>query len=95
MAEKVAKKEGSGCVHMFQHKNLENLKLLFDVFKRDVTTFGLIINEMNPYIISRGKEIVMDEANIKDPHQFTQRLLEFKAEIDELVETSFSNQMMF
>lgn len=50
---------------------------------------------MNPYIVERGKKIVMDEANVKDPHQFTKKLLDFKAEIDELVSYSFSNQMMF
>ena len=40
---------------------------------------------MNPYIIERGEVIVMDENNVKDPHLFTQKLLAFKAEIDELV----------
>ncbi len=50
---------------------------------------------MNPYIIERGKKIVMDESNVKDPLTFTKKLLEFKAEIDELVSYSFSNQMMF
>ena len=37
----------------------------------------------------------MDENNVKDPHLFTEKLLEFKAEIDELVNFSFANQMMF
>ena len=66
-----------------------------DRFKRDQQTFGLIISKMNPYILDRGQKIVMDESNVKDPYQFTEKLLEFKAEIDKLVEYSFSNQMMF
>ena len=37
----------------------------------------------------------MEENNVKDPHLFTEKLLEFKAEIDELVNYSFTNQMMF
>ena len=64
---------------------------MFDVFKRDQNTFGLIIQKMNPYILDRGGKIVNDEANMKDPHVFTEKLLEFKAEIDDLVSFSFSN----
>jgi hypothetical protein len=69
--------------------------LLYDVFRRDQNTFGLIINQMTPYIYTRGQKIVMDESNVKDPHLFTQKLLDFKAEIDQLVQFSFANQMMF
>ena len=32
-----------------------------------------------------------DEANIKDPYAFTEKLLAFKAEIDDLVSYSFNN----
>ena len=42
MAEAVSSKD-SGCVYMFQQKNLDELKLLYDTFKRDQNTFGLII----------------------------------------------------
>ena len=94
MAEAVSSKD-SGCVYMFEQKNLNELKLLYDVFKRDQNTFGLIIQKMNPYILDRGQKIVMEENNVKDPHLFTEKLLEFKAEIDELVNYSFTNQMMF
>ena len=30
---------------------------------------------MNPYILDLGSKIVMDEANLKDPYQFTEKLL--------------------
>ena len=94
MADAVSSKD-TGCVFMFKQKNLDELKLLFDTFKRDQSTFGLIIQKMNPYILERGTRIVMEENNVKDPYLFTEKLLEFKAEIDELVSYSFSNQMMF
>ena len=42
MAEAVSSKE-NGCVYMFQQKHLDELKLLYDIFKRDQNTFGLII----------------------------------------------------
>jgi len=44
---------------------------MFDVFRRDTNTFGLIIQRMNPYILQRGGAIVNDEANMKDPYEFT------------------------
>ena len=65
------------------------------MFKRDTNTFGLIIQKMNPYILQRGSAIVNDEANMKDPYAFTEKLLAFKAEIDELVCNSFDNQIGF
>ena len=92
MAEPVTSKD-TGCVYMFEQKNLDELKLLYEVFSRDTSTFGLIIQKMNPYIMSRGEKIVMDETNVKDPVLFAEKLLEFKAEIDELVSFSFSNQL--
>mmetsp|Transcript_18072 Transcript_18072/g.24205 ORF Transcript_18072/g.24205 Transcript_18072/m.24205 type:complete len:80 (-) Transcript_18072:1328-1567(-) len=65
-AEEICSKE-SGCVYMFQQKRLDELKLLFRVFKRDRSTYRLIINKMNPYIKERGTKIVHDERLIKDP----------------------------
>ena len=50
---------------------------------------------MNPYILQRGEAIVNDETNMKDPYAFTEKLLAFKAEIDELVAYSFTNQIGF
>lgn len=44
---------------------------------------------MNPYIESRGNKIVTDEALLKDPIEFTRKLLELKQEMDEMVEKSF------
>ena len=92
MAEAVASKD-TGIVHMLTQKNLEELKLLFEIFKRDPSTTSLIVEKMNPYILDLGEKIVMDEANIKDPIQFTEKLLAFKAEIDNLVSYSFENLM--
>lgn len=89
-AEIVASKD-TGCVFMFNQKNLEELKLLYNVFSRDPDTFDLIILQMNPYIIERGKKIVLDEENIKDPYQFTTKLLQFKDEMDEMINYSFTN----
>ena len=50
---------------------------------------------MQPYIENRGEKIVTDENNMKDPVTFTGKLLEFKAEIDVMVEKSFQNDIKF
>ena len=74
---------------MFQHKKLEELALLFRVFKRVESTLKYIIQKMAPYIEGRGEKIVQDEALLKDPIEFTTKLLSLKKEMDEMVEHSF------
>lgn len=44
---------------------------------------------MAPYIEARGEKIVTDEALLKDPIEFTAKLLALKKEMDEMVEKSF------
>lgn len=68
---------------------------MYRVFSRVETTLKYIIQKMQPYIESRGDKIVMDEANVKDPVEFTSKLLVFKAEMDTMVEQSFKNDMKF
>jgi len=50
---------------------------------------------MKPYIEKRGMVIVTDEANLMDPIMFTKKLLDFKAEIDTMIDYSFNNDMKF
>ena len=42
MADAVSSKD-TGCVHMFEQRNLDELKLMYEIFKRDSDKFGLII----------------------------------------------------
>ena len=93
-AKEVSEKE-TGCTHMFEQRNNQELKLLFDVFQRDETTYQFIIEKMVPYIQNRGKATVEQEDLLKDPSLFSQKLLELKAEIDEMVSFAFQNQMDF
>lgn len=44
---------------------------------------------MSPYIEERGRKIVEDENLLKDPIEFTKKLLELKSEMDNMVEKSF------
>lgn len=87
-AEHLTEKD-TGCDQMFQHKKLEELALMFRIFKREEETLKFIIKKMGPYIESRGEKIVNNEAFLKDPIEFTKNLLALKSEMDEMVEKSF------
>ena len=50
---------------------------------------------MKPFIIDTGNKIVQSEECLKDPILFTQKLLQFKAQVDELVLYSFDNNIAF
>ena len=65
---------------------MAKLQLLFNIFKRDTSTYDKIIEKMKPYIVDRGTAIVMNEENLKSPLDFTQKLLDFKREVDIMVE---------
>jgi cullin 3 len=80
---------------MFQHSKLDELALMFRIFRRVETTLKYIIQKMSPYIEERGKKIVEDEALLKDPIEFTKKLLELKSEMDNMVENSFQNDIRF
>jgi len=50
---------------------------------------------MEPYIIAEGEKIVLNAELQKKPLELVQKLLDFKDEMDELIEGSFSNDMRF
>lgn len=68
---------------------------MYRLFKRVESTLKYIIQKMSPYIEDRGKKIVEDEALLKDPIEFTKKLLELKSEMDNMVEQSFQNDIKF
>jgi cullin 3 len=68
---------------------------MYRVFKRDESTLKYIIAKMGPYITQRGDKIVKDEQVLKDAIDFTQKLLDLKAEMDEMVKKSFQNDQKF
>lgn len=80
---------------MFTHSRLQELGLMYKIFKRDPGTLTLIIHKMIPYIEERGEKIVKDEKHLKDPNEFTAKLLDLKQEMDKMIEDSFLNDMKF
>lgn len=45
---------------MFQHKKLDELALMYRIFKRVESTLKFIITKMVPYIENRGEKIISD-----------------------------------
>jgi hypothetical protein len=45
---------------MFKDKKIDELKLMYLVFKREESTLKYIIQKMHPYIEARGEKIVKD-----------------------------------
>ena len=68
---------------------------MYEVFSRVETTLKYIIDKMTPFIMTEGRKIIKNEENQKDPNKFTIRLLEFKKEVDEIIENAFKNDMRF
>lgn len=68
---------------------------MYRIFRRVESTLKYIIQKMSPYIEDRGKKIVEDDKLLKDPIEFTKKLLELKSEMDKMVEESFLNDIKF
>jgi len=50
----------TGCDYMFYQSKLDELALMFSIFRRVETALSLIIQKMGLYIEERGKKIVDD-----------------------------------
>jgi hypothetical protein len=71
------------------------LTMMYKVFSRVETTLKFIIDEMNPYIMREGAKIVGNQENLKDPIKFTELLLDFKKQMDDLIQEAFNNDIKF
>lgn len=80
---------------MFDQRKIPQLKALYEVFQRREVTLKYIIEKMTPFIMTEGRKIIKNEENLKDPNKFTLKLLEFKAEVDKMIEEAFKNDMRF
>ena len=80
---------------MFNEKKIDQLTIMYRVFSRVESTLKFIIAKMNDYIMKEGKKIVENTQLLADPIKFTTQLLEFKSEMDQLIQISFKNDMKF
>lgn len=84
-AQDVINKEGTGCKEMLKNKKLQELTKMYSLYSRCDGTLKYILLEMGPYIESRGTIVIEDDELLKDPVRFTEKLLNLKKEMDEIV----------
>lgn len=70
MANEIVDKE-QGVELFLKEKSLDKLHLLFDIFSRDDSKYDVVLAKLKSYIEEQGALIVQNEANVKDPLQFT------------------------
>lgn len=87
--------KGTGVTTMFQQKHNDQLATLYRVFSRVPETLVHVEKLMKPHIEAVGLSIVNDVDNIRNPIVFTKKLLDFKLEMDVVVEECFGNNMLF
>ena len=84
-----------GCQYMFEGRKIDQLTLMYQVFLRVETTLKYMIIKMEPFIMEEGRKIIKNKELLKEPIKFTERLLELKAEIDNIISVAFNNDMRF
>jgi hypothetical protein len=84
-----------GCEEMFNGWRKDELKLVYEVFNRVEVTIKFIIDKMDLFIQKEGEKIVLSEALKDKPLEMTQKILQLKAQIDDLIAVSFKNNMRF
>ena len=84
-----------GCEEMFNGWRKDELKLVYKVFNRVKGTIKFIIDKMDPFIHNEGEKILLSEALKDKPLEMKQKMLQLKAQIDDLIAVSFKNDMRF
>ena len=85
----------TGCRYMIENNKGDDLALMYKCFVREDTNLGVIIHCLCEYTESLGNKYVEDVTLTADPCAFTQKLLDFKKEVDSMIEYSFSNNIKF
>lgn len=81
---------------MFETRKVEELELMYKIFaqvKGGATE--VILEFMTPYIESEGQKIISKPENLKDPIKFTEDLLKLKEDMDNIILSSFENNIQF
>lgn len=85
----------TGAQSMFQNQRYEELKLMYRIFRREPTMLPHLISVMEPYIEQRCSRIVEDQQMIDNPPTYTERVLELKKEVDDMVVSCFESDTGF
>ena len=87
--------KATGFKDIFEKTEKKELKLLLRLFSRGERRITLLCEEMSRYVEHRGHLTLKNEELFKDPVNFTITLLEFKEEMERMVEELFDNELSF
>mmetsp|Transcript_3091 Transcript_3091/g.7150 ORF Transcript_3091/g.7150 Transcript_3091/m.7150 type:complete len:760 (-) Transcript_3091:39-2318(-) len=85
----------TGAQAMFVNGRHDELKLMYRIFKREPTMLPHIIAAMEPYIEGRVKGVVDDTQMIDNPPTYTEKVLELKKYVDDMVASCFDSDTEF
>ena len=81
---------------MFETRKVAELELMYNIFQQvEGGATDIILEYMTTYIEAEGKKIITKPENIKDPIKFTEDLLKLKEDMDNLIISSFGNDIQF
>ena len=75
--------------YMFGEKRVEELRCMYDLFKRVPSTLNILRDYMGQYVKRAGTEVVGDQECMRTPVLFVQRILDLKAKFDDFILESF------
>ena len=87
--------ENSGLVNMLLDDKYEDLKRMYNLFRRVPNGLSTIRDVMTCHLRETGKQLVTDPEKLKDPVEFVQRLLDEKDKYDRIIISSFINDKTF
>ena len=90
----VSEMPGTGCADMLRHGKLDELKLMYGLFKKHEPSLSSITSKLSSHIENIGELIVRDQKLQEDAIEFTKKLLEFKEIIDNMIDYSFENHSL-
>ncbi|XP_004489385.1 cullin-3A-like isoform X1 [Cicer arietinum] len=87
--------ENSGLVNMLINDKYEDLKRMYNLFRRVPSGLTIVKDVMTSFIRDTGKQLIMDPERLKDPVDFVQRLLDLKDKYDKVITMAFNNDKTF
>uniref|UniRef100_A0A0V0IUV9 Putative cullin-3A-like n=1 Tax=Solanum chacoense TaxID=4108 RepID=A0A0V0IUV9_SOLCH len=87
--------ENSGLVNMLLDDKYEDLRRMYNLFRRVTNGLATIRDVMTSHIREIGKQLVTDPEKLKDPVEFVQCLLNEKDKYDNVIVLAFNNDKTF
>ena len=83
--------DSSGCVCLMRDDKVDDLKRMYDLFKRDHSqnTLDILRECMFTYVKECGYAIIGNQENLNDPIAFVQQILELRNKMENITVNSF------